>query len=514
MKKHICILAALALVACVPEGKESLDLSKVELSIETIEAAPEGGSYDVVVTSSEPWRVSGLCDWARPLTEEGRSGDKLTFVVDPSNSQDVQTTTFKVFAGSATKSLTINANPTIKAELLSESEVAVSCEASKVVVKVNTNDPDLQYDFGNADYISFVERKDAFGATSLSFKVDKSMLYVCREATFGIISKANRIDITLTQAQRDTVLCSNEGKFIDNLDEKDLTVELRANVPVEYELPSWIKEVKKEEASQADADGLKKTTLTLHLEASAGSRASTVTLKNSKDGKGVGSFYIKQQNPNPIYGTFPDATFREALDKWGWILSEPGSDRAEILAKGLTETSITLTSFGSYYETKSYSTYGLGVFPALTKVEINSNDNILLDLSDCKNISEVTFTMAYSLTGISLGDNPITELTFSNKFYFGSSAAKDFVISGSKLTDINMSSSYYYISYGYDRIETLDVSGCPALKSLGCNRSATGWSGDVTFSIQTVYVSAAQKAAIDAGTLTVDKYSDTQIVVK
>lgn len=507
-------MAALALVACVPEGKESLDLSKVELSVETIEAAPEGGSYDVVVTSSEPWRVSGLCEWAKPLSLEGKSGDKLTIVVDPSSSQTVQSATFKVFAGSATKSLIINANPTISAELLSESEVAISCEASKVVVKVNTNDPDLQYDFGDADYISFVERKDAIGATNLFFNIDKSTLYVSRVATFGIVSKANRIDITLTQAQRDTVLCSNEGKFIENLDEKDLTVEFRANVPVEYELPSWITEVKKEEAAEPGADGLKKTTLTLHLEGSAGSRASTVALKNAKGGKEVGFFYIKQQNPNPIYGTFPDSTFREALDKWGWIFSEPDSDRAELSAKGMTETSITLTDLGSYYETKSYSTYGLGAFPALTKVEIQSNDDITLDLSDCKNISEVKISKANALTSISLGDNPITELAFGSKLYFGSEAAKDFVISGSKLENIDMASSNYTISNGYDNIETLDVSACPALKSLKCNRSATGWGGKVVFSIKTVYVCSSQKAAIDAGTLTVDKYTDTQIVLK
>ena len=93
MKKifSLSIAAALVLAAC-GEEEIQIDNSSVSLSAETVVAAPEGGIYDIVVTSDSDWRVSGFCEWARPLAESGKSGETLKIEVDPSNSREILTT--------------------------------------------------------------------------------------------------------------------------------------------------------------------------------------------------------------------------------------------------------------------------------------------------------------------------------------------------------------------------------------------------------------------------------------
>lgn len=52
MKKLLYVFAAAALVFSACNDEEiQVDNSSVSLSVETVEAAPEGGIYDVVVTS-------------------------------------------------------------------------------------------------------------------------------------------------------------------------------------------------------------------------------------------------------------------------------------------------------------------------------------------------------------------------------------------------------------------------------------------------------------------------------
>ena len=67
MKKLLYVFAAAALVFSACNDEEiQVDNSSVSLSVETVEAAHEGGIYDVVVTSDSDWRVSGFCEWASP----------------------------------------------------------------------------------------------------------------------------------------------------------------------------------------------------------------------------------------------------------------------------------------------------------------------------------------------------------------------------------------------------------------------------------------------------------------
>ena len=69
------------------------------------------------------------------------------------------------------------------------------------------------------------------------------------------------------------------------------------------------------------------------------------------------------------------------------------------------------------------------------------------------------------------------------------------------------------IAYDYERCASLDITGCTSLESLKARREAKDYYG-MKCTMKTIYVTAAQKAAIDAGTVTVDKSDLTSYVVK
>ncbi|MGM9742380.1 MAG: BACON domain-containing protein, partial [Candidatus Cryptobacteroides sp.] len=145
MKKLLYVFTAAALVLSACDDEEiKVDNSSISLSVETVEAAPEGGIYDVVVTSDSDWRVSGFCEWARPLSESGKSGETLRIEVDPSNSKDIIATEFKVFSGSAVKTVKVFSNPSFMMDLLTDAEVEFSSSESSLKIKLDTNVPEIE----------------------------------------------------------------------------------------------------------------------------------------------------------------------------------------------------------------------------------------------------------------------------------------------------------------------------------------------------------------------------------
>lgn len=141
MKKYIVILASAALMlsSCGEEGKESLDLSSVSLSTNEIISDSEGGQFDVTVTSSEDWRVSGISDWVTADKTGGKSGEKVTFTVAPSSSMVTDSVFFKIFAGSAVQQVKVKISAGQVINLESEDKVDVSADANAVVIKLKTN---------------------------------------------------------------------------------------------------------------------------------------------------------------------------------------------------------------------------------------------------------------------------------------------------------------------------------------------------------------------------------------
>ena len=137
-------MAAVMLWSCQEkEGLEGAVSGKVELAGSVTDGQilvdSEGGDFQVNITSSEDWRVSGLADWVVLSAESGKSGQPLTFTVLPNEDAKSRTVTFKVFSADAVQPVTIIQSPTYQITLLSEDSVSFNSDANKLYVKLDSN---------------------------------------------------------------------------------------------------------------------------------------------------------------------------------------------------------------------------------------------------------------------------------------------------------------------------------------------------------------------------------------
>ena len=483
MKKYISLFAATALLIAACGQKEEpvvVDNSSVDLSELSVTAGPEGGEYTVNVTSSEGWRVSGLCDWVTLAADSGASGTPLRLTVAPNPTDKVRTATFKVFAGSAVKALLVTSNPAYVIELAGEEAMNVASDVS-----------------------------EAFGKKFFAFDAKRSAEFKAREGKIVISADGvdGKAEVAVTQAQRDTAFVEGEQSIIKGLEAMDITLNIRSNIDVTYSLPSWLQETSASE-KEMDETGLKTRTISLHADACGGSRAATVNFQKNR--VTYGSVYIKQQNPNPTFADIKDNALATILEKGGYVLADPKTGKAEILEAGLDLTSLTLgTMNNSYYLTTLNSLEGLEAFPKLATLNIGNTTITKVDVSAFPALTSLTLLSNRYFEEANLGDRPITSLSCRSTGY-GYSAAKDVIFKGSQVTSIDFSGSSTYIGYGYETsLESVDVTGCPALTTLNTRRvSSSSWYRNET-SLAKIFVTAAQMDVLN-----VTKNDHTEIVVK
>ena len=510
---------SLALFACKKEenGTGKTDNSAIELSTYSISAGPDGGSYNVTVTSTEDWRISGLCDWVAFSEEEGVNGATFTVNVDENESLKARTAEFKVFTGSAVAKLTVTSSPTYSIVLSSEDSIRVSADKNTFTVTLVSNVTDFEYAMSNdgENWISPVSVEDAFGMKFLTFSVDRSSEF--KERNSVITLSGNGVEegtqFTLWQNQRDTAFVVGENRIIKDLQAYDIPLVIKSNIDFKYDLPSWLTEVSKT-TSEADDTGLSTTNLTVHCDACGGSRLVNLDFY-TQSGSGwdstktvYGTVMIKQQNPNPTYITIKGADLRSYLNDKEWILDD-GTEKAEILEAGMTGTSLTIggSSRSSYYNAKTIKDIsGLGGFPCLTSVTLQYISAYNVDLSDCKNLTSVTCNALFNLETINYGDLKITSFSIGDRSYIGTSTV--LTIKGTYLEDLDLTANTYYISY-YEKLDAIDVTGCPALKTLKAKRSYNSWGWEYKSPYTTIYMTAAQQSSVE-----VTKSDDVSIVVK
>ncbi len=514
MKKLLYVFAAAALVFSACNDEEiQVDNSSVSLSVETVEAAPEGGIYDVVVTSDSDWRVSGFCEWARPLAESGKSGETLRIEVDPSDSREIQSTEFKVFSGSAVKSVKVLSNPSFMMKLLTENEVAFSSSESSLKVKLDTNVPEIESVFteDGSEWIEYVDRQEVFGNTILSFNVKSNETYIGRSTELTLSGAGKSATVKVTQAQLDAIITDTPKVVYTGLNAGEVTFTVNANVDFTYELPSWLTLVSQTEGTKG-ADGLTPTTIKLSFGENTASRVADLNFISG--GKILLQVSVKQQNPDAVLFNITDMILRQELVKKGWILASDSSTECELLEPGMTGTSLDIsTSTWNALNVKVID--GLENFPALETLSLRNLNVQTLDLGKCAKLKTLSINELPKLKEAILGSCPVTVFNtcLGGMYAYDYFEAASLTISSENLTEINVSSESYYMSY-YDNCSEIDVAGCPKLAILKAKREATDWYGNVICNLEKLYISQAQKAAIDAGTLTVEKPGQTELVVK
>lgn len=500
-------MAAVLLWSCQEKDGLGNAAGSVELAGSVVDgqilAAAEGGEFSVDVTSSGDWRVSGLADWVTVSAESGKSGEPVVFTVLPNDESVVRTATFKVFSAAAVQPVTIVQDPVYGMTLLSDAAVEFNADANKLYVKLESNIEEFTYDFGGANWISFEKVEDIFGKKVLTFNVKRSQDFNSRATvlTLGGANSPQTLTIDVNQAQRDTAFVIGEQRIVKGLEAISVDLVIKSNVEISYTFPSWLTETEGESV-ESDENGLRSKSTNFSAEASAGSRSATISFK--KGSTVVGSVFIKQQNPNPVFVTIPDENLRYLLQSGGYLIDDGG--QCELLGAGMEATSLVIgtTNANTSSADPINSIEGLEGFPNLESLSLWNLTIPKVDVSNFPKLNELNITNLNKMTEINTGNRPITHLKHGYGTYTYVTIS-DIVIKGENLEDVDFSViDNYYVDYEYS-LNSIDVTGCPKLKTLNVKRT-NSW-GDSA--LKYLYMTAAQ-----AETVSVTKVDKVEIVVR
>lgn len=490
------------------EGLEGAVSGKVELAGSVTDgqilAGPDGGEFQVNVTSSADWRVSGLADWVTPSAESGKSGQPLTFSVLPNDDTKSRTTVFKVFCADAVQAVTIVQTPNYAISLVSEDTLDVNSDANQIAVNLVSNVEELDIDFGGAEeWIKLKNVSDAFGKKIVLFDILRSKEFKGRSAvlTLGGAGVDEPVEVTVNQAQRDTAFVEGEQRIVQGLEALSVDLVIKSNVEVNYSLPLWLNK-KVVSTTEKDESGLQSQTINLTAEACGGSRSATISFKIGS--KVVGTVFIKQQNPNPVFVNIADENLRYLLQNQNYLIDEGG--QCELLEPGINATSLTIgdTNPDMYSADPIASIEGLEGFPNLESLTLGNITVGKVDISNFPKLNELVLINLNSLAEINTGDRPITSIknTPGQMTYI---QVPHVVIKGQNIEDIDYSViNNYYVDMEYN-LESIDVTGCPKLKTINVTRY-NSWGES---SLKYLYMTAAQAASVS-----VSKLDKVEIVVK
>ena len=510
MKKIISIMTMAAVMLWSCQEKEQVGnvaTGSVEVAGDVVDgqilAAAEGGAYQVKVTSSGEWRVSGLADWVTLSAEKGKDGQSVVFNVSPNDKATSRTATFKIFSASAVQAVTIVQAPVYAITLLSEGTAEFTADASKLYVKLESNVEEFTYDFGGADWISFDKVDDVFGKKVVSFDIKRSQDFNSRATvlTLGGANSDDQVVINVNQAQRDTAFVVSGNRFVEGLEAISLDLVIKSNVEISYSVPSWLIETVGQEV-ESDENGLRSKSVNFSAEASAGSRSATISFK--KGSTVVGSVFIKQQNPNPVFVTVPDENLRYLLSSQGMLIDEGG--QCELLAPGMTATSLVIggTNPDSYSSDPIASVEGLEGFPNLESLTLGNITVGKVDVSNYPKLNELNLINLNQLAEINTGNRPITYIKNQPGTYTYITIP-EVVIKGENIVEIDYSViDNYYVDYEYN-LNSIDVTGCPKLEKINVTRYNSWGSSALKY----LYMTAAQAASVS-----VSKLDQVEIVVR
>lgn len=454
--------------------KEFVNLSATELATEpdgsqTLAAGPDGGQYRITVSSSGDWRVAGDCDWARLSATSGHDGDVVTLTVDPNDSKDVLKQTFKVFTGAAIARVDVKSDPVYGFELLTDKVVEVAAGGGRAAFRLYTNLPDVPCSIAAdaQEWVSLSEHVRPKGAGNHTFVFEAAENTTFRDRSAKIVlfeGTDNETELTIDQVRNIDIIVTPDTFEVPEAG-GDIIVEVKSNMEFSVRMDALTKSFVSQADVKVDGDDLFKTsTYTFHVAVNDMMTRSAAINFVSKDGSLTRTATISQTGTKTVPVTIPDANFREELVQKGWITVVDGAS-CEMTWTGLSVTEMKIW----YRDVESLD--GIEAFVNLKSLTVDSNRLKSIDVS--KNADLETLSCNENpIEEVILGDVNVKTLVLNDLYYWDDNwniiPSVSVVITGAKLESLDMKC---YASY-YDGLESIDVSGCPALKELNCDRNS------------------------------------------
>ena len=485
------ILSALLMLGSCSDddnsGNEGPAYARISLSAEKLQAPKEGGQVSVTVTSDADWRLAGVCDWAHPSITEGKSGDAVTFTIDENTTGGDQSTTFKFFTGASVAPLVIESVQGYSLGLLSDDAMEVTRDGGRVTITLSSNISDLSVDFGDGgeEWLSFESQNTFADKQIVALNVAANENYVPRSATVTVSSPLveESVTVTIDQARTDFFEVTQD-EMEDNmllLDKSAQTVQLTVLTNMDFtaevtEGGDWLTVTQQPDGVAGD-DGRTTYVLNCVLGATEDARAGVIKFKVT--GASTVNVSIVQKDENEKVARISDS-FAGELVELGWIT--PVGDYYLVLEKGLQATVFDMTH-DSWIQIEDLE--GIENFPNLETLKFSCYYYMkTLDISGLHKVKTLSFTNAIYVSLFNFGDNPITSFELLPALSNGASSADDLTFISEKLEYLNCNQRVNWWAY----TQSIDVSGCPALKTLVAN--------DLGNALKTIYIKKGQEIDI------------------
>lgn len=457
-----------------PKG-DSISLSKDLISLDF-----EGGTDEIVVTSSGDWRMSGTSTWAHPSVTEGKSGDTVVFTIDPNATDRNLQSEFKLFTGSAVARLTVTCGEGYVLSLDSDAAVSVLQSGGEFSVKLATNIPQEELTCtlsdGGDSWIGTPEFTDVFGDLLLTFTASENSGYSGRESVVTVSGHDLSVEVAVSQRQLDYLNVKGDKVFeFDTLEATTFSVDVESNIAYTVTTPDWIT-YEKAPATRA----LATDRLTFQVSEGKETRTGSVVIADA-DKRFEFTLSVRQLAPGIQMITIPDKGFRDRLASKGWI-KIVDEESPEVIPVDL-ETIKANDKYNYYilqaHEAGIKSFEGVENFPWITQCNMGGNPELeSVDISGLEKVTVLDLTDNTKLSTIVCGANACR--VCQN----GSIGVELITISGSAVTTVEVNGSY---SSGAGSLKELDVTQCPALTSISANKRDL---------LTTIYITAEQEGKI------------------
>lgn len=468
---------ASCLWGCSESETENLQpTDSIELSKDLIALGFEGGTDEIVVTSTGDWRLAGSSTWVHPSVTEGRSGDAILFTVDPNVTDRNLQSEFKIFTGSAVARLTVTCGEGYVLSLDSDEAVAMSRDGGEFAVRLNTNIPadELTCHFTDegGDWISSGESMDVFGDLVMQFTMAENAGYSDRSSRLTISGHDLSIEVAVSQAALDylNVKCEKIYEFED-MSAASFTVEVEHNIDYTVSVPDWITYEK------IETRALTTDVLQFNVAEGTSTRLADVVIADAEKQYEF-KFSVRQFAPGAQIISIPDAGFRKKLSENGWIaMLDENSPEVILYDYETIKKNDWYPDILRVNGAGIKSLEGIEHFTWVTQCNLNGNSELeKVDISALTKVATIDVSGDAMLSEIICGENAC-KINWGERI-----GVSDVTITGG-VTSINLTA--YYISG--DQLKTMDVSGCPNLSLINARGRDQ---------LTTIYITAEQEGMI------------------
>lgn len=467
-KIYLYLVALLPLFMACKSDKSESETSQITLSSLSAELGPELSSVTVQVKSSGDWRLSGKKTWCVPSSVEGVSGDEVVFTIEPNTTQQVRKITYTFFTDHVAEKYEVIQYPEDFFHYDSEVNYELTDEEQTLLLSVKTNKnyvvsvpEDCQ------DWIIVPSAGAETKESRIKVVVKENDTYKKRQGHLTILSDDQSHEVAINQEQNDAILLEGEEKIVVGLEEQILVIPIQTNVPIKVELiynsKNWMTVLPID--NELSGDGLATKEIRLKLSESVHSRSGSIAIHADK-----ANFYkkyeltLEQKNPNAVVVEFEDPELVKTLERENLVyVMESGL--CEMTPSGMATTTLRLGS------SPISSIQGIEAFSNLQSLDISRSMVEVIDVSGCEKL-DVLECKSIGVNTIKLGNSKVKTLDVSNFLFhidgrsgFKIVAPTELTIEGESLETLDVSLSDYNYK-DMHKLQTLDVSACPNLKTL------------------------------------------------